>query len=157
MPEANEAAIEQTQEQEISEVEPHGEAQEIDWKAEARKWEKRAKENKAHAEANQKAADQLAELEEAKKTELEKANERAANLQKQLDEIEQERERAKAVAAAAKEYGVDAEILSAMSGDIEANAEMLKERMKPSGYPNVYDSGEQAKQKPKPREIPTVI
>ena len=157
MPEANEAAIEPTQEQEATEVKPQGETAEVDWKAEARKWEKRAKENKAHADANQKAADQLAELKEAEKTELEKANEKAANLQKQLDEMTQQQERAKAVAAAAKEYGVDADILGAMSGDIEANAEMLKERMKPSGYPNVYDSGEQAKQKSKPREIPTVI
>ena len=157
MPEAIEAANEPMQEQQPTEVEPQGEAAEVDWKAEARKWEKRAKENKAHADANQKAADQLAELEESKKTELEKANERAANLQKQLDEMTQQQERAKAVAAAAKEYGVDAEILGAMSGDIEANAEMLKERMKPSGYPNVYDSGEQAKQKAKPREIPAVI
>lgn len=45
-------------------------AQETDWKAEARKWEQRAKENKA-------AADQLAKIEEANKTEAQKHAERA--------------------------------------------------------------------------------
>ena len=43
-------------------------AQETDWQAEARKWEKRAKENKS-------AADKLAEIEESKKTEIQKAAE----------------------------------------------------------------------------------
>lgn len=40
---------------------------ETDWKAEARKWEQRAKENKS-------AADKLAEFEAANKSEIEKAN-----------------------------------------------------------------------------------
>lgn len=45
-------------------------AQETDWKAEARKWEERAKANKS-------AADKLAEIEEASKTEAQKLAERA--------------------------------------------------------------------------------
>ena len=50
---------------------PEAPAQETDWKAEARKWEQRAKENKG-------AADKLAQIEEANKTDLEKAQDRAA-------------------------------------------------------------------------------
>lgn len=48
---------------------------ETDWSAEAKKWEKRAKENKA-------AADKLATLEEANKTETERLNERASAAEK---------------------------------------------------------------------------
>lgn len=48
-------------------AEPPPEVDETDWKAEARKWEQRAKENKT-------AADKLAELEAANKSEIEKAN-----------------------------------------------------------------------------------
>ena len=43
---------------------------ETDWKAEARKWEQRAKENKT-------AAERLAELESANKSEIERATEKA--------------------------------------------------------------------------------
>lgn len=48
---------------------------EPDWKAEARKWEQRAKENKT-------AADRLAEIEESNKTEGQKQAERMAELEK---------------------------------------------------------------------------
>lgn len=47
---------------------------ETDWKAEARKWEDRAKENKT-------AADRLAAIEEAQKTESQKAADRIAALE----------------------------------------------------------------------------
>lgn len=49
--------------------------EETDWKAEARKWEQRAKENKT-------AADKLAELEAANKSEIEKANDAKAAAEK---------------------------------------------------------------------------
>lgn len=55
------------------------EAEETDWKAEARKWEQRAKENKA-------AADELASIREASKTEAEKAAERLANAEREAAE-----------------------------------------------------------------------
>lgn len=48
-----------------------------DWKAEARKWEQRAKDNVS-------AADELAKLKDAEKTEVQKAQERAAQLEKEL-------------------------------------------------------------------------
>lgn len=55
--------------------EPEPKVDEIDWKAKAREWEKRAKENKS-------AADKLAEIEEASKTEAQKAADRLAAAEK---------------------------------------------------------------------------
>ena len=54
-----------------------------DWKAEARKWEQRAKDNKS-------AADKLAELEEAQKSEIEKVADRAAAAEKAAAEAKAE-------------------------------------------------------------------
>jgi len=54
---------------------------ETDWKAEARKWEQRAKENSA-------AAKRLAEIEEANKTEAEKTAERLAKAEQAAAEAE---------------------------------------------------------------------
>lgn len=55
--------------------------QETDWKAEARKWEQRAKEYKP-------AADKLAEIEEATKTEAQRAAERIAAAERKAAEAE---------------------------------------------------------------------
>lgn len=66
-------------------------AQGTDWQAEARKWEKRAKENKS-------AADKLAEIEESKKTEIQKATERAEQAEKRLSELEREKSRLSVIA-----------------------------------------------------------
>ena len=57
--------------------------QEIDWKAKAREWETRAKANKA-------AADRLAEIEEASKTEAQKAADRLAAAEKEAATARQE-------------------------------------------------------------------
>lgn len=54
---------------------PEAPKPETDWKAEAKKWESRAKENKG-------AADKLAEIEEANKTEAQKNAERLAAAEK---------------------------------------------------------------------------
>lgn len=54
---------------------------ETDWKAEARKWESRAKENKS-------AAERLAEIEEQQKTAEQKAAERLAAAEKAASEAE---------------------------------------------------------------------
>jgi hypothetical protein len=66
---------------------PEPPAQETDWKAEARKWEQRAKENST-------AAAQLAAIEEANKTEAQKLAERAENAEKALARQELEAARA---------------------------------------------------------------
>ena len=107
-----------------------------DWKAEARKWEARAKENKAKADAYDAA-------EEERKSDLQKATERADRAEAELKAIKEEQERARAVKDAAARYGVDEETLSRMGGDIESNAEFLKSRKPPQpAYPQVNDRGE---------------
>ena len=56
---------------------------ETDWRAEAKKWEARAKENKS-------AADRLAELEESQKSEQQKLLERAEAAERERDEVRTE-------------------------------------------------------------------
>lgn len=73
---------------------------EVDWKAKAREWERRAKENKA-------AADKLAELEESQKTEQQKLAERLADAERKAAEAELKAARAEV----AREKGVPAELL----------------------------------------------
>lgn len=63
------------------------EKDETDWKAEARKWETRAKENKT-------AADKLTAIEEAQKTEAQRLEERATAAEKALSDKTLEAERA---------------------------------------------------------------
>lgn len=94
-------------------------AQETDWQAEARKWEKRAKENKS-------AADKLAEIEESKKTEIEKATERAAQAEERAQKLEREKARLSVIAT----KGIPEEYHDLVKGDSEdelmASAEKVK-------------------------------
>lgn len=62
---------------EAPEVEPQGEPDATDWKAEARKWEARAKDNKA-------AAEELEHLRESQKTEEQKRAERESERERKL-------------------------------------------------------------------------
>ncbi|MCW4458180.1 hypothetical protein [Microbacterium sp. MPKO10] len=75
------------------------EQKETDWKAEARKWETRAKENLSAAKANEDAAKRLAEIEESQKTEAERAAERLAAAEKRAAELEAKATRAEVAAA----------------------------------------------------------
>lgn len=99
---------------------PPAPAQEpTDWKAEARKWEERAKTNKT-------AAEKLAEIEEASKTETQKAIERAEKAEKALAE----RDAKSALAAARDEVaaatGVPAAALrGSTKEELEAHAAEL--------------------------------
>ena len=72
---------------EPSKQEPHGEpaqAQQIDWKAEARKWEKRAKESNAKLQGSSDLEDRLAAVEER----AQKAEKEAADLKRKSDMLE---------------------------------------------------------------------
>jgi hypothetical protein len=62
---------------------PTPKVDDVDWKAEARKWEQRAKENKS-------AAERLAEIEDAKKDEIQKATEKTAAAEKAAAEAKAE-------------------------------------------------------------------
>ena len=100
------------------------------------------------------ALDELNQLKEASKSELEKAVEERDKLKAELDKLQAEREHAEKVARVAAEKGVDAALLARMSGDVDENAEFLASRPK---YEAVHDGGEKKAPAPKPPEIPTII
>lgn len=95
-------------------------------------------------------AAKLDELEQAQKTDLEKAQDALAQMQRERDEAIAERDarqaeidHAAAVQKAATEYKVDAALLARMSGDVDENAQFLAEQAKSAQkYPNVSDNGE---------------
>lgn len=138
---------------------PHGPGSddpERDWKAEyekamaerdklvaqSRKWEERAKANKAKA-------DKADQMEEASKTDAEKLSDavkRAEKAESKLREYEAKAERDGIVREVAEAKGVDRELLSRMSGDdresVEANADWLKAKLESiPKYPTVDDNG----------------
>lgn len=128
---------------EVEPQEPPKEPQGTDWKAEARKWEQRAKENKD-------ASEKLKQLEEAQLSELEKAQKQAEEAKAEADRLRAEKVRDDAVKQAAKESGVDYELLTLMAGtsqeEIAANAELLKAKIAAvPKYPAIEDRGAQAK------------
>lgn len=114
-------AIEQAEEQ-TAETEPQGDG--TDWKAEARKWQTRANNDKKARE----------QAEEALKAQAD-----YADIKAELESLKAEKARNEAVAKAAKEHGVDVALLSKMAGDIEENAKYLASLPK---YQPVHDSGE---------------
>lgn len=95
---------------------------ETDWKAEARKWESRAKENLRNARANEGAAQRLAELEESQKTEAQKTADRLAAAEKRAAELESKAVRAEVAA----DKGVPVALLSGSTREeLEASADAL--------------------------------
>ena len=94
-------------------------AQETDWQAEARKWEKRAKENKS-------AADKLAEIEESKKTEIQKAMERAEQAEQRINELEREKTRLSVIAT----HGIPEDYQDLIKGDSEEELAASAEKVK---------------------------
>lgn len=98
------------------------EPKETDWKAEARKWESRAKENLASAKANEDAARRLAEIEESQKTEAQKLQEERDKAQKDLAEERTARIRAEV----ANTKGIPANLLSGSTQEeLEKSADAL--------------------------------
>lgn len=95
-------------EQQATEAQETEQAEELhsepDWKAEARKWEKYAKENKA-------AKDELDALKAERMSESEKLQARAEKAEARLKEFEAERERADAAAEVARKTEVPQELL----------------------------------------------
>lgn len=83
------------------------------------------------------------EAEEANKTELQKATEKANSLQAELNTLKKANEMREIRDKVAKETGVPADLLS---GDTEeackAQAEAILKFAKPQTYPNVHDGGE---------------
>lgn len=106
-----------------------GAAPATDWKAEARKWQKRAKENFEKAKAYD-------ELQEQSKTELQRAQEQADSYKRQVDELNAKAERDAARAKVAKDTGVPAELISGEDEEsMRAFAEAVARWGKPSAGP----------------------
>jgi hypothetical protein len=102
---------------------------EIDWKAEARKHEQRAKENAA-------AAAELAALKESQKTEAQKLADRVAQAEKERDDARIDALRVR-VGAAKK---LPADVVELLQGDTEeelaAHADRLAEHFKQAARPS---------------------
>lgn len=107
----------------VRQEEPQGET---DWKAEARKWEKFAKENKA-------AKDELDALKAERMSESEKLQARAEKAEAQLKELAAEKEREGAASEISKKTDVPRELLifckdkDAMEAFAEAFASVVQQ------------------------------
>lgn len=99
---------------------------ETDWRAEAKKWESRAKENKT-------AAERLAQLEESQKSEQQKLMERAEAAERERDEVRTEALRLRI----AHEKGLTPRQAARLRGSSEeeltADADALLEEFGPPG------------------------
>ncbi len=99
-------------------------------------------------------AERLDEIEEANKSDLEKAQGEAEKWKAKAEKLEADAKRADAIAKAAEEHGVDAAMLARMEGDVEDNAKFLKGRADAlPKYPNAPDGGYQGASKPSKDEI----
>ena len=96
-------------------------------------------------------AARLDEIEDAQKSELEriteqatKAQESAKDWQSKYEQLEAQRQRELDVRKAAAEYGIDADVLMRMGGDVDENAKFLqgKEAARPK-FGDMHDGGEQ--------------
>lgn len=95
-------------------------------------------------------AARLDEMEDAQKSELEritkqvtKAQQSATEWQSKFEELQEQRQRELDVRKAATTYGVDADVLMRMGGDVDENAKFLrgKEAARPK-FGDMHDSGE---------------
>lgn len=111
----------QIEQQPTEQTEPQG----TDWKAECRKWEKRAKDN-------DRAAKELAEIREQQMTDLEKALKRAEKAEAALKEREAADARAALVREVMDKHRVDpkyADLLTAADEEgLTAQAKLIGER-----------------------------
>ena len=88
-------------------------------------------------------AEKLDQIEEANKTELQKANERAAGLQSELDKLKNENAVRDLRAKVADETGVPVNCLTGSTEEeCRKQAKAIAEFAKPSAYPKVRDGGE---------------
>lgn len=122
-------------------VEGESQEQGTDWKAEARKWESRAKENLAAAKANETAAQRLAEIEESQKTEAQKVQEALEQAQRELAETRLQAARAEVAAS----KGVPVDLLSGGTREeLEAAADaLIAFRGEPAKGPVIPGQGKQ--------------
>ncbi|TMZ70761.1 hypothetical protein EMG21_27795 [Klebsiella pneumoniae] len=90
----------------------------IDWKAKSREWEKRAK-------ANQAAAKKLEEIEDAKKSEIERATSKQQRAEKERDEAVQKLRRYEVATASGLPLSVAHRLQGTTLEELEADAKEL--------------------------------
>lgn len=110
--------------------EPQGDS--TDWKAEARKWEERAKRSRDEAQANAEAARKLKELEDADKSEVDRLRETVEAANKRADEAEAKALRAEIAAEKGLSLSQAKRLIGSTREELEADADELLEAFKPS-------------------------
>lgn len=103
--------------------EPHGDpkAEDVDWKAMARKWEERAK-------ANKEASEELEKLKEAQMSQQEKEAKHAKELEAELARYKAEKQQAEWCRTVSKDTGIPADLLRGSTlEEIQAHADSLKQ------------------------------
>lgn len=90
-------------------------------------------------------ADKFDEAEEASKSELQKATERANNLESELNAFKEAEKLRTLRETVAKDTGIPANLITGTTEDeCKAQAEAIKAYATPNGYPKVKDKGEVA-------------
>ena len=103
----------------------------------------REREKYADYDALKEKAQRFDEQEEAQKSELQKAIDRATSLETELTSLKKENEVRTMREKVAKETGVPANLLTASTEEeCRALADAIKAYAQPSGYPKVKDGGE---------------
>lgn len=104
---------------------------------------KRYSEMMSQMEEYKAKAEKFDQMEEANKSELQKATERAAQLESELNQIKKEASIKDVRNKVAKELGVPADLLTAETEDAcKEQAKAILNFAKPSSYPTIKDAGE---------------
>lgn len=142
---AGAAAEDGASQTELEEGAPHGapKPEETDWKAQARKWEERAK-------ANKEAADELEKLKESQMSEQEKAARHTRDLEAKLARFQEEKQQQDWRTQVSKETGVPSDLLRGSTLDeVQAHADSIRQYLNTSNTANDQGSGTPAGFAPK--------
>lgn len=142
---AGDAAEDGASQTEPTEGAPHGapKPEETDWKAQARKWEERAK-------ANKEAADELEKLKESQMSEQEKAARHTKELEAKLARFQEEKQQQEWRNQVSKESGVPSDLLRGSTLDeVQAHADSIRQYLETSNTANDQGSGTPAGFAPK--------
>lgn len=131
--------------------EPKGDT--TDWKSEARKWEARAKKSHDEAKANAAAAQRLRELEDADKTEGQKAADRATAAEKRAAEAEAKVLRLEIAAEKGLTPAQAKRLMGANREELEADADELLSAFTPADDTKRDDTRRRPTEKLRPGAI----
>lgn len=118
---------------------------EPDFKAEAEKWKALSRKHEAQAKANAEAAKKLSEMDDATKSEVERAIARAEAAEKKASEAESKALRLEVAAAKGLSPSQARRLVGSTAEELEADADELLESFKPADTASTSDTG-------KPRE-----